>query len=158
MAIVSEAVANAKSDIARLGPEIETWTDYFLELFDNVTHLDLVFEEAGKMDLNYVALCDWNDSSRLEVIHTIPAKQTADQRKKTLAMTSVIVAMLHTFGHLEVAVALLADEVGKAFRHEGVAGRSRPIRGCGRVPAPHSQSDFSAIPGHVLHHAAITWN
>jgi hypothetical protein len=150
MPIISEAVANAKSDIDRLGPEIEKWTDNFLELLGNVTHLDLVFQEADAMEPNYLALCDWHDSSRTEVIRTISASQTAEQRKKTLAMTSVIAAMLHTFGHLDVAVALLADDVGKMFRHEGIVGRSRTIRGCGRVPAASSQFDFSSIPGRTL--------
>ena len=36
MAIVSEAVANAEAEIARLGPDIEEWTNTFVELLDNV--------------------------------------------------------------------------------------------------------------------------
>jgi hypothetical protein len=82
MPIVSEAVANAKAHIDRLGPEIEAWTDNFLELLDNVTHLDLVFQETEAMNPNYLALCDWNDSSRMEVINTIPAKQTANSENE----------------------------------------------------------------------------
>jgi hypothetical protein len=149
MPIVSEAVANAKADIDRLCPEIEEWTNNFLELLDRVRNLDLVFQEAEGMDLNYVALCEWSDPSRMMAIQTVPSAQTAAQRKETLATTSVIAAVLHKFGHFEVAVALLGDNVGKMFRHEGLAGRWRSVRGCSRAQSTKSRFDFSSILGHV---------
>ena len=149
MAIVSEAVANAESDIARLGPEIEACTNSFIELLSNVANLDLVFEESGKMDLNYLALCEWDDSSRMVVIQTIPPAQTAEQRKRTLASTSCLAAMLHKFGHQDVAVALLGENGGRMFRHEGLVGRCRLIEGCSRIPTPESKFDFSSISGHI---------
>jgi hypothetical protein len=148
MAIVSEAVANAEADIARLGPEIEEWTNNFLELLANVTKLDLIFQEAETMDLNYVALCQWDDPSNLVVVQSIPMKLTAEQRKRILATTSVLAAMLHKFGHDDVAVVLLGDDVGKMFRHEAIVGRSRAVPGCSRVSSPKATVDFSSIRGH----------
>jgi hypothetical protein len=148
MPIVSEAVANAKLDIDRLSPEIEGWTDDFLELLQNVTNLDLVFQEAKTMDLNYVALCRWDDPSSLTVIQTLPATQTTEERNRTLATTSILAAFLYEFGHSDVAIALLSDSEGRMFRHDGIVGRSRAIRGCGRVPLVPPRFDFSSIPGH----------
>jgi hypothetical protein len=150
MPLVSEVVANAKADIDRLDPEIEEWTNDFLELLQNVTNFDLVFQEAQTMDLNYVALCRWDDPSNLTVIQTLPATQTTQERKRTLATTSILAAFLYESGHCDIAVALLSDHEGKMFRHEGLVGRSRAIRGCGRVPIASSQFDFSSIRGHVL--------
>jgi hypothetical protein len=149
MPISSEAVANAKSNIDRLGPEIEEWTNNFLELLDGVRNMDLVFQEAEGMDLNYVALCEWSEPSRLTILQTIPATQTAEQRNRTLATTSVIAALLQKFGHFDVAVALLANDVGKVFRCEGISGRCRATMGCSRISEAASQFDFSSIPGHV---------
>jgi hypothetical protein len=149
MAIVSEAVANAEAEIARLGPDIEEWTNTFVELLDNVTNLDLVFREADKLDLNYIALCPWNDPSNLVIVRAIPQLQTAEERKRTLATTSILTALLHRLGYLDVAVALLADDVGKAFRHEGFVGHCRSIGGCSRVPTIESKFDFSSISGHI---------
>ena len=148
MSIVSESVAKAKADIDRQRPEIERWAHDFIELLDRVKHLDLVFTEAEGMAISYIALCQWDDPSRMVVIETIPPTQTAEQQKKTLATTSVIAALL--LGHEGVAVALLADDVGKMFRFEGIAGCCKSIRGCARVPEAKSQFDFSSIPGHVM--------
>jgi hypothetical protein len=158
MPIISKAVASAKADIDRLGPEIEKWTDEFIELLGNVTHLDLVFQETAAINPNYLALCDWGDSSRLEVIHTIAAKQTAEQRKKTLAMTSVITAMLHTFGHFEVAVVLLGDEVGKTFRHEGLTGHCRTIRGCSHTPLLKPNLNFASSTRRGGHRTSLQFS
>jgi hypothetical protein len=149
MPIVSEAVVNAKADIDRLGPEIEGWTNDFVELLGNVTNLDLVFQEAETMDLNYMALYRWDDPSNLVVMQTLPATQTVEERKRTMAMTSILVAFLHESGHEGVAVVLLSDNEGKMFRHEGIVGRSRSILGCVRISAASSRFDFSSISGHV---------
>jgi hypothetical protein len=148
MPLLFEAVSNARADIDRLSPEIEGWTNDFLELLQSVTNLDLIFQEAKTMDLNYVALCRWDDPSNLTVIQTIPATQTTEERKRTLATTSILAAVLHASGHHDVAVALLSDNEGKMFRHEGIVGRCRAIRGCGRVPLASSRFDFSSIHGH----------
>jgi hypothetical protein len=153
MAIVSEAVANAKADIDRLTAEIDAWARDFIELLGAVTHWDLVFTEAEGMDISYIALCDWDQSggcARMVVIRTIPAKAHAEQRKMALAITSVLTAFLHRFGHFDVGVALLADTGGKIFRHEGLAARCRSTLGCARIPEAESQFNFSSIPGHVL--------
>jgi len=130
---VSEAVTDAKADLGDLGPQITTWVDDFIELLDRVSRLDLVFQEVDKMDLNYVALCPWDDPSNLVIIHTVPQTQTAEQRKRTLATASILAALLHRLGYFDVAVALLADDIGKIFRHEGIVGHSKTIRGCPRV-------------------------
>jgi hypothetical protein len=149
MANTSEAVANAKTDLDRLGPEIDGWTNDFLELLRNVTDLDLIFQEGETMDLNYLALCRWDDPSNLVVMQTFPVTQTAEERKRTLATTSTIAALLYESGHYDVAIALLADKAGKMFRHEGVTGRCRAIGGCLRVPTIESKFDFSSISGHI---------
>jgi hypothetical protein len=154
MSIVSESVAKAKADIDSQRPEIDRWSHDFIELLDRVTDLDLVFTEAGGLEINYLALCEWADSSRMVIIETIPPNQTVEQRKKTLAKGSVIASLLHKFGHSDVAVALLADDVGKMFRFEGIAGCCKSIRGCSRVPEAASQFDFSSIPGHVMRSAS----
>jgi hypothetical protein len=145
MSIVSAAAA----DVARLTAEINGWTENFLKLFDRVHKCDLVFEEAEAMSINWVGLCRWDDPTGIVVIETIPPNQTTNQRKQILAKTSVIAALLHELGHVDIAIALLADDVGKMFKHEGYVGRSLPIPGCSRADELGSEFDFSAIPGHI---------
>jgi hypothetical protein len=147
MPIVSEAVENAKVDIDHLGPDIEEWTKDFVELFANVTNLDLIFQETEKMDLNYVALCNWDDPSNLVIIRSLPTTQTGEERKKTLATASILTALLNRLEYHDVAVALLGDSGGRMFRHEGFAGRCQSINGCSRVA--EFTSPFDSIVGHV---------
>jgi hypothetical protein len=143
-------VSTAAADVARLTPEIDGWTENFLRLFDRVRKCDLVFEEAEDMSINWVGLCRWDDPTEILVIETIPSNQTTEQRKQILAKTSVIAALLRELGYVEIAVALLADDVGKIFRHEGLFGHCRTIRGCSRAPETPSQPDFSSIPNHSV--------
>jgi hypothetical protein len=143
-------VRKAQADLTRLNAAIDEWTNDFLELLGNVAPTkDLVFQEAGELAINFLALCG-GDSSNLIVIEEIPPTQAAEQRKRTLAKTSVIAAALYNLGHRDVAVALLADNEGKLFKYEGFCGRARTIRGCSRMPEAPSQVDFSAIPGHSV--------
>jgi hypothetical protein len=67
-----------------------------------------------------------------------------------LAITSVLTALLHRFGHYGVGVALLAEDVGKVFHHEMIIGaRCKSTVGCPRIPEGKSQFNFSIIPGHI---------
>jgi hypothetical protein len=68
MPLVSEAVANAKADVDRMSVEIDFCAKDFVELLGAVTHLDLVFTEAEGMDISHIALCDWDDPSRMLVL------------------------------------------------------------------------------------------
>jgi hypothetical protein len=149
MPIISEAVSKAQADLARLSASISEWTDSYLELLRNVAHTDLVFQEAGALDVNFLALCLWDDPANLVVIQTLPPTQTEQDRKRLLAMTSVIAAALYDLGHYDAAIVLLSDDVGKAFRHEGMVGHARTIGGCSRVPHIPSRLDFTSILGHV---------
>jgi hypothetical protein len=150
MPIVSEIVLKAQADLIRLNTSIVEWTDKYLELLGNVAQTDLVFQEAGALTINFVALCLWDHPSNLVVIHVIRPGQTEESHKRTLAMTSVMAAALYDLGHKHVSVALLADDLGKAFRHEGLAGHCQTIRGCSQAPETPSQMDFSSIPGHSV--------
>jgi hypothetical protein len=149
MSIISEAVSKAQADLARLSASISEWTESYLELLGNLAHTDLIFQEAGALDVNFLALCLWDDPSNLLVLQVIPPTRTEQDRKRLLAMTSVIAAALYDLGHYDVAIVLLSDDVGKGFRHEGLAGHSKTIGGCSRMAQNPSQIDFSSIAGHV---------
>jgi hypothetical protein len=121
----------------------------FVELLDGVKHLDLVFSEAKGMDICYIGLCDWDDPSRLLILQTIPVNATKEQRKMALAITSVLIALLHRFGHFDVGVALLAEDGGKVFHHEAIGAQCRSTLGCARIPEAPTQFNFSGIRGHI---------
>lgn len=159
MPIVSNAIENAKADIDRLSTQIAAWAKDFLELLDNVKHLDLVFSEAEGMDINYIGLCDWHDCSSVLVIQTLPTNATKEQRQMALAITSVITSVLFQYGHPEVAVALLGETSGMMFHHETIGARCKTTIGCSRIPEAESQFNFSCIPGHICRTAShITLN
>ena len=141
-------LTKAAADIALYAVEIDGWVNTFLELLDRVCELDLVFEQAGGIPLNFVGLCLWHDPTQVVVIETIPADQADEQRKRTLAKTSVLAVLLRELGYTDVGVVLLGDDVGKMFRDEGFVAECKSIRGCARIPlAPCI--DFGSIAGHV---------
>jgi hypothetical protein len=148
--IVSESVALAKADLDRHCNEIQEWARDFLTLLSPQWQTrDLVFIEAKGMDISYIALCDWDDPSRMLVVQTIPSAASDDQLKMIYALTSVIASLLLQRGHFSVGVALLGENSGKMFWHEGFVGRCRSVTGCSRIPEAESQFNFSSIPGHV---------
>lgn len=149
MPLVSEAVANAKADVDRLGVEIDRWAKDFIELLDRVKHLDLVFSEAEGMDINYIGICDWRDCSSVLVIQTIPVNATKEQRQMALAITSVITSVLFRLGHSDVAVALLGESTGRVFHHETIGALCRWTMGCSRIAEAPTQFNFSSIRGHI---------
>jgi hypothetical protein len=138
MPLISKAVELAKADVDRMSREIDTWAKDLVELLGAVTHLDLVFTETAKMRPSYIALCDWNDPSRLLVVQTIPVAASEHQLKMARALVSVITFVLYCFGHFDVAVALLAEDVGKVFHHETIGAQCRSTLGCSRLAEAES--------------------
>jgi hypothetical protein len=147
MPLVSESVANAKSEIDRLSREIDGWARDFVELLDRVKHLDLVFTETAEMHPAYIALTDWNNPMQLLVVQTIPLTASEHQLNIARAIVSVITALLFRFGHFDVGVAVLAEDGGKVFHHEVIGAHCRSTLGCARIAEAESQ--FSSIPGHI---------
>src|SRR5271154_4061155 len=49
----------------------------------------------------------------------------------------------------ECLALLFADDGGRMFRHEDLAGRCLSIPGCSQIPESKSQFNFSSIPGHI---------
>jgi hypothetical protein len=158
--IISKAVELAKADLDRHSSEIQKWAHDFLTLLSPEWQMrDLVFIEAKGMDISYIALCDWDDPSRMLVVQTIPSTASDDQLKMVYALTSVTASLLLQRGHFSVGVALLGENGGKMFWHEGFVGRCRFITGCSRIPEAESQFNFNCIPGHICRTASpVTLN
>jgi hypothetical protein len=150
MPLVSEAVANAKADLDRHSNEIQEWARDFLTLLSPEWHArDLVFIEGNGLQPNYIALADWSDESQMLVLQVVPPNASSEQLQMIFALTSVIASLLLRLGHLDVGVALLGENGGKLFGHEGFVGKCRPTFGCNRIPEAESQFNFSSIPGHI---------
>ena len=150
MSIVSESVALAKADLDRHCNEIQEWARDFLTLLSPEWHArDLVFIEAKDLQPNYIALADWSDETQMLVLQVVPPNASNEQLQMIFALTSVIASLLLRLGHLDVGVALLGENHGKLFGHEGFVGKCRPTFGCSRIPEAESQFNFSVIPGHI---------
>ena len=151
MAIVSNAVQLANADLDYHCNQIQEWARDFLTLLSPEWHArDLVFSESEGLQPNYIALTDISDESRMLVIQTIPPNASKEQLQMVFALTSVIASLLLRLGHLDVGVALLGENRGKLFCHEGFVGKCHPAIGCSRIPEAPTQFNFSSIPGHVL--------
>jgi hypothetical protein len=83
------------------------------------------------------------------VLQVVPPNASNEQLQMIFALTSVIASLLLRLGHLDVGVALLGENGGKLFGHEGFVGKCRPTFGCNRIPEAESQFNFSSIPGHI---------
>ena len=149
MPLVSEAVANAKADLDRHSNEIQEWARDFLTLLSPEWHArDLVFIQGNGLQPNYIALADWSDETQMLVLQVVPPNASNEQLQMVYALTSVIASVLLRLGHLDV-VALLGENNGKLFGHEGFVGKCRPTFGCNRIPEAESQFNFSSIPGDI---------
>jgi hypothetical protein len=148
--IVSESVALAKADLDRHCNQIQEWARDFLTLLSpEWLARDLVFIEAKDLQPNYIALADWSDESQMLVLQVVPPNASSEQLQMIFALTSVIASALLQLGHFDVGVALLGENGGKLFGHEGFVGKCRPTFGCNRIPEAESQFNFSSIPGHI---------
>ena len=83
------------------------------------------------------------------VLQVVPPNASSEQLQMIFALTSVIASALLQLGHFDVGVALLGENGGKLFGHEGFVGKCRPTFGCNRIPEAESQFNFSSIPGHI---------
>jgi hypothetical protein len=59
------------------------------------------------------------------------------------ALTSVIASLLLRLGHFDVGVALLGENYGKLFGHEGFVGKCRPTIGCSRIAEASTSCDLA---------------